>query len=745
MDLVAGMDVGAEIEVTEDGALEELPLHLENAQNCLCWESLDISSSDDDGEDHLTFFLPVRRPPRPVQRRPVHRPTVPPAAAKLSASEKWIPPLFSCPLRPGGPPPPGIPAFGAYQCQKCLQVFMEEWHYTQHLQDHAQEEAVAQLRTAQNPIRPPSPPRKLRCLECGKRFLRPEQFARHTKWHLKLLRLGIKVHHRKGSRWSSQVSYVYKPLGGTRNPLAGKDASDFPVIQELASQPASLQVPRPPRTGKRKAIKRQKRTSAEMWQHRDLLGSTQSGNSLAVLDGATGINLLQPWQKQEAVLEGQVAGGLFQPAVMNAENQIIILDGDEAEAVPMASERHYAELQATVFDSQGSVNTVQPVFLRTEEQAAILDTPVSVNTLQVGGVKDQATIGPGWVGQNPCTVYRTVLLQAEEQPALVDGQAESSPFQQVIIKTSEDSPTLYLDPDPQISSLDPTAFHLVPEPQYVTFPYGNSLPLDHSEATDEGEKAWESQAASFHFPGYLPNLYQPSKQPPLAATTGPKSPVVVRLLPCTTGDHPEVLDLEYDTGGGIPVASEPWDANWQAGQESASPREVAEDSFVVVEMEGGPGHCGLAAGERHAPPRRRTSRHTQKPPRRSSSIWRFKCPDCGVRYSRLSQLRSHQRGQKRRGRSFLCECGSPFRGLLHLLRHQLQHLEQALFICAACGKSLRGHLGLERHNSCHPGLARFSCPCGASFRRLSRYLWHHVRSQRPGLRVYTLAGFLSST
>ncbi|KAG8143413.1 hypothetical protein E2320_000629 [Naja naja] len=506
------------------------------------------------------------------------------------------PSFVPLPFAARSPAPPGIPAFGAYQCQKCLQVFMEEWHYTQHLQDHAQEEEqMAQLHAAQIPTRVPSPPRKLRCLECGKRFLRPEQFARHTKWHLKLVRLGIKVHHRKVSRRSSQVSYVYKPLGSTRNPPEGKDVSDLPVMQEILGLP----VDSPQRTGKRKATKHPKRRTAETWQPQELLSSIQAGNSMAVLDGATGINLLQPWQKQEGVLEGQVAGGLFQPAVMSAENQIIILDGDEAEAVPVAAEQHYAELQASVFDSQAATNAVQPVFLRTEEQAAILEPPVSTNPLQAGGVKDQEATSPEWVSQKPCTVYRTVLLQADDQAAVVDSQTEPGPFQQVIIKTSEVSPTLYLDP--QMSSLGPAAFHLVPEPQYITFPYGNSLPLDHSEATNEGEKAWESQEASF----CLPNLYQASKQqqqPPSATTTSPQSPVVMRLLPCPTGDHPEVLDLEYDTGGGIPVASEPWDVNLHAGQETPSSSPAAEDGFIVVEMESELGQQGLVVGEHHDRP-----------------------------------------------------------------------------------------------------------------------------------------------
>ncbi|XP_062996514.1 zinc finger protein 526-like [Elgaria multicarinata webbii] len=728
MDLVTGMEVGAEIEVTEDGDLEELPLHLENAKNCLSWESLDISSSDDDGEAYLTFCLPVRRPPRPVQRLPAQRSSAPPATAKPPACEKWIPPLYPCPLLPSLPASPGSPVCGAYQCQQCLQVFMEEWHYAQHLQDHAQEEE-AQRRLLRLPPRPHSPPRKLRCLECGKRFLRPEHFARHTKWHLKLVRKGIKVCHRKGSRRSLQVSYVYKPLGSAESLSGTGEAPGLPVARESPKQPKRLQAPRLQKAGKRKVLRHPRKRPAGGLQGEGPLSSISPGNSVAILDGDAGVSLLQPWQKQEAVLEGQVAGGLFQ----TAENQIIIFD-EEAGAVPVAPEHHLAELQAALFDGQGNVNAVRPLFFRAEEQAALLDTQMSLSSLQLG--------------QSPCALYRTVFLQAEEPGAALDGPVEAGPLQQVIIKTSEVSPTFYLDPDPHLSSLDSATLHFVPvhqEPQFVTVPYGNSLTLDQAAPADEGEKTWEAPVTAFQLPGYLPGLYQQNKQPPPVPTTGlsPKSPAVVRLVPCTPGDHPEVLDLEYDTGGGIPVASEPWEATARPEQEAYSAAEVTEDSVIVVELEGDSGDQGVVVGRPRKGSGRRPSRRTRKRARRNR-VQGFACPDCDVRYSRLSQLRSHRKGPRRRGWRCLCECGASFRGLLHLLRHQLQHLEEALFICATCGKSLKGHTGLARHGTCQPGPARFSCPCGARFRRLSRYLWHHVRSQRPGLRVYTLSGFLSS-
>ncbi|KAH0631419.1 hypothetical protein JD844_005739 [Phrynosoma platyrhinos] len=764
MDAVSGMEVGAEIEVTEDGTLEELPLHLENAKNYLSWESLDVSSSDDDGEEYLSFYLPVRRPPRAVQRTPIRRlqaqrmpaqrSAAPASAMKPPACENRLPPMYPCPLRPSIPSSPGIPAFDAYQCQKCLQVFMEEWHYAQHLQDHVQEESEQQQAMLQQQEqqrrqlrpRPHSPPRKLRCLECGKRFLRPEHFARHTKWHLKLVRKGIKVCHRKGSRRSSQVSYVYKAL--SESPLGGEmDASGLPVVQESLRQPKGLQPGRPLKANRRKALRHHKKLATEVSQAEGLLSSTCPGNSIAILDGEGGVNLLQPWQKQEAILEGQVAGAIYQPAVLNAENQIIILDDAGAEAVPVVPDHHYTEVQTTVLDSQGNMNEVRPLFLQAEEQATLLDSQAGLNSLQFGSVKDQTVVEADWAGQNPCTLFRTVLLQTEEQTATVDSQMESSALQQVIIKTSDGSPAFYLDQESHLSSLDSATLHFVPlhqESQFVTVPYGNTLTLDHAEPTD-GEKTWESQTTTFQLPDYLPNVPQQNKLPSPSATTGlsPKGPQIVRFVPGTSEDRPEVLDLEYDTGGGIPVASEPWEPHVQSGQEAYLTEEVVENNIIVVEIEGD--SCGQESvvDIPHKSSRRRAFHRTRKPTIKNR-LGRFKCPDCGVCYSRMCQLRFHQKGSKRRGRSYLCECGALFRGLLHLLRHQLQHLEEALFICSTCGKSLQGHRRLARHGTCKPDPARFSCSCGVSFQRLSRYLWHHVRSQKPGLRVYTLSGFLSS-
>ncbi|KAJ7304080.1 hypothetical protein JRQ81_011603 [Phrynocephalus forsythii] len=762
---VAGMEVGAEIELTEDGTLEELPLHLENAKNCLSWESLDLSSSDDDGEAYFTFCLPVRRPSRPVQRLPVQRlPSprlpaqrlpAPPPAAKPVAGKKRIPPLYPRPVRPIVPALPAAPVFGAYQCQKCLQVFMEEWHYCQHLEDHAQEEA--QQRAAQARLRTHSLPRKLRCLECGQRFLRPEHFARHTKWHLKLVRKGIKVSHWKVSRRPSQVSFVYKPLGGDSGgesqPHVIGDGGLL-VAQETARQPVTVQAATGvQKASKRKAPKHQKRKPAQGAQSQALVESSCPENSIAVLDGDLGLGLLQPWQKQEAVLEGQVAAALFPPAALNPENHIIIVDDGTEEALSVApGHPHYAEVQAALFDSLGNANAGRPLFLRAEEPAALVDAQVSLSSLPLGGTKDQGAVASGWVGPNPGALFHTVLLQAEEPHAtLVDSQAESGALQQVIIKTSEASPTLYLDPDTHLSSVDPSAFHFVPlrqDPQFVTVPCGNALALDQADPGAEGERAEEPQVAAFQFPSYLPNVYQQNKQlPPTVATSlSPKGSLVVRLVPGPSGDHPEVLDLEYDTGGGIPVASEPWEGTHaRTGPDAYATEEAAEEeNFIVVEIEGESHGQGFVVGPSHERPRRRKLRRTRKPKVRAR-VWRFKCPDCGVRYGRASQLRSHQKGPRRRGRSYLCECGAPFHGLLHLLRHQLQHLDEALFICATCGKSLKGHQGLARHGTCHPGPARFSCPCGVAFQRLTRYLWHHVRSQKPGLRVYTLSGFLPST
>ncbi|KAE8594222.1 hypothetical protein XENTR_v10019504 [Xenopus tropicalis] len=107
-----------------------------------------------------------------------------------------------------------------------------------------------------------------------------------------------------------------------------------------------------------------------------------------------------------------------------------------------------------------------------------------------------------------------------------------------------------------------------------------------------------------------------------------------------------------------------------------------------------------------------------------------KCPDCGVRFFRLSQLKKHQQRASGRKvtakRKHKCDCGKSTVGSLHFLRHQLQHLSDTGFICEMCGQALCGYHQLRAHSWIHPLVSRFQCSCGAKFSQLPRYLWHSL-------------------
>ncbi|MEE6481831.1 hypothetical protein FKM82_013015 [Ascaphus truei] len=108
----------------------------------------------------------------------------------------------------------------------------------------------------------------------------------------------------------------------------------------------------------------------------------------------------------------------------------------------------------------------------------------------------------------------------------------------------------------------------------------------------------------------------------------------------------------------------------------------------------------------------------------------YRCRDCGARFHQAWQLKRHRhRGEVRKvttRRKHRCDCGRAPVGSLHFLRHQLQHLIDTVFICAECGKSLRGYRKLRTHSLLHPLVSRFQCTCGVLFSQLPRYLWHSL-------------------
>ncbi|XP_074837295.1 uncharacterized protein LOC142003861 [Carettochelys insculpta] len=671
MDLVPAMEVGAEIELTEDGALEELPLQLENAKNCLSWEGLDASSSDDDGEASTPALLPPLRPPRP----PAPRLLTPPFATKSLPLENIIVPFRLGPASTA----PGTQAFGAYQCQECCQVFVEEWHYLQHSREHARE-----------PPRPPPPRRRLRCPDCGKRFFHQPRFTRHVKWHLRLAQAGIWLQRRRGARPCSLTSYVYEPpglgesqvdSGGLPRPLAGWEGPTGLGKQQAKAHPGR-------RVGQPKG-----RPMARTPE-------TRRASKGLGMGGPRGTRRRKAMLGRAFHLSRAAGTSPIPPGSMEDEGRATVLDSKVGTSPPppINGQVGGSTLQAAILDGQIGGSPLRTLVINAEEEAAILAS---------------------LVGTSPLHPFRTVVVGAEEPAAILEGQVGVSPLHPTPLLAEEFPPSLFLEAEPGLSTaVDAVTLRLVPllpDPQGLV-PWGSQ---GGGELPDE---VGDTQPTAFQLTGYLPPLNPQGRLPgPAKAPPTPQHPLLLQLAPTPAGEPPQVLELEYTLGGGL--AAEPWLG-------SATPED--SDDFIVVELEADTGGREEVVAGQLGP---RGLERTPSPSRRQY----FQCPDCGVRYSQALQLRVHRRGPGRQ----LCSCGRPFRGLLHLLRHQLWQLEGAAFLCAACGEALQGHRALGRHGGQHPGAPCFRCPCGAGFQRLPRYLWHRIQNQPPGLGVFSLASFLS--
>ncbi|XP_067403085.1 uncharacterized protein [Emydura macquarii macquarii] len=717
MDPVLAMEVGAEIEVNEDGVLEELPLQLENAKNCLSWEGLEASSSDDE-ETGTPTFLPPLRPPRPLF------PNLP--APRLATKSLPLQNII-VPFRPGPAVTPGTQASGAYRCQECCQVFVEEWHYLQHGQEHAQELARQSRSTP--------PRRKQRCPECGKRFSSQPRFARHVKWHLKLTRAGIRVQRRWGTRPCSLASYVYQPPGIGKS-QAGLEDDPCPLASweslpglrkpqdgtrpgRRTGHPKGCQIPMVPKVqrvskgpgvkGPKRIRRRRPALRREFSVPRPVgmspVQPTNVEGRAAILDCKVGVNPLQPMNGQvggnilqAAILDGPVGGSALRTLVVNTEESAAILDG------PVGG------------------SALRTLVINTEEPAAILDGLVGGTPPQPVHLKEEAAILASLAGTSPLHCFRTVVVGAEEPAAVLESEVGLSPLYPTPLRAEELPPSLFLEAEPCLStSVDALTLHLVP----LLPDHQGLVPWGSQTAGELPDEAGDAQPMAFQLTGYLPPLNQqrrPSPGPgkPLASA---RAPLLLHLVPAHPGEPSQVLELEYAPGSGL--AAEPW-LGGVASQ--------AGDDFIVVELE-------ADTGGREEVVASQPGAGEPECPLGANRSWRFRCPDCGVGYGRAAQLRAHRRGPRR----WRCSCGRPFRGRLHLLRHQLHQLEGATFLCAACGEALRGRRALGRHKGGRPGTPCFRCPCGAAFQHLPRYLWHRIRNQPPSLGVYSLASFLAPT
>lgn len=131
-----------------------------------------------------------------------------------------------------------------------------------------------------------------------------------------------------------------------------------------------------------------------------------------------------------------------------------------------------------------------------------------------------------------------------------------------------------------------------------------------------------------------------------------------------------------------------------------------------------------AKGRKH----REKKQTTRDGPSQVKTTGPHKCPCCSRGFSKLSNLKTHERIHTNE-RPFQCEeCGATFKQIFHLTGHKLTHSGVRAFECDECHKKFTQKCAMVRHKQLHTNERPFKCHlCESKFKHI-RYLTFHLKN-----------------